>query len=59
MEQKNLLFMIWKNKNDTFDDIIFEDNEGEYKYNPDKDKYEYYPDWLGNVQSENDFWETV
>lgn len=59
MEQKNPLFMIWKNKDDIFDDIIFEDNEGEYKYNPDKDEYEYYPDWLGNVQSENDFWETV
>lgn len=56
---KNPLFQTWKNENSDFDDVIFEDSEGEYRYNSDKDTYEYYPDWLGYVQSENDFWETV
>lgn len=41
-----------------FEDVIFEDSEGEYRYNYDSDKYEYYPDWLGNNQSETEFWET-
>lgn len=42
-----------------FEDIIFQDEEGEYRYNCDKDKYEYYPDWLGNVESEENFWMSV
>lgn len=41
-----------------FEDVIFEDSDGEYRYNNDSDRYEYYPDWLGNSQSEAEFWET-
>lgn len=40
-------------------DIIVTDEDGEYRYDPDTDNYEYYPDWLGNVQNEREFWETV
>lgn len=39
-------------------DVIFEDTEGEYRYNDSNEQYEYYPDWLGYVQSEAEFWET-
>lgn len=38
--------------------IFDNDHEnGEYRYNSDKGKYEYFPDWLGGMESEEDFWE--
>lgn len=52
--------MTWKKKKDKFfSDIIFTDDDGEITYNPNRDKYDYYPDWLGNSQSEAEFWETM
>jgi len=41
------------------DDIIYEDDEGDYKYDSDTGTCKYYPDWLGGSQSEEEFWETV
>lgn len=46
------------NKYTHYEDVIFEDTEGEYRYNDSNEQYEYYPDWLGYVQSEAEFWET-
>lgn len=39
----------------------YDDNFDDYevKYNPDSDRYEHYPDWLGGDISEEEFWETV
>lgn len=58
-QNKNPIMSSWKKNDELLEDTVFEDSEGEYRYNPDKNSYEYYPDWLGYAQSENDFWETV
>lgn len=58
-QNKNPIMLSWKKNDEFLEDTVFEDSEGEYRYNPDKNSYEYYPDWLGYTQSENDFWETV
>lgn len=33
------------------------DNDGELRYNPDSGNCEYYPDRLGGMESEEEFWE--
>lgn len=34
------------------------DSDGEYRYNSETERYDYYPDWLGNSMTEESFWET-
>lgn len=59
MDKDNFLIKTWKEDKDIFfEDIIFEDDDGEIRYDINRENYEYYPEWLGNSQSETEFWET-
>ena len=38
------------------DDYGNDEGSGEWRYNPDTDSEEFYPDWLGGVETEEEFW---